>query len=155
MSRLLRGAISGALAGAAGTTALNAVTYLDMVIRARPASETPEKAVEAFSSKTGVAVPGDDKSRSNRIAGLGPLTGLAAGVGAGMAIGAIRGAGWQPGLIGSTLAATSVALIAGNAPMTVLGVTNPRRWPAKDWAADLIPHLAYGAVAAAAFVQLD
>ena len=43
LSALLR----GALAGAAGTTALNAVTYLDIAVRARPASETPQRAVKA------------------------------------------------------------------------------------------------------------
>jgi hypothetical protein len=31
-----RGLLAGAVAGAAGTTALNAVTYLDMAIRGRP-----------------------------------------------------------------------------------------------------------------------
>src|SRR4051794_1955049 len=32
----------GIIAGAVGTTALNATTYADMVLRARPASTTPE-----------------------------------------------------------------------------------------------------------------
>ena len=32
-----RGLLRGAAAGAAGTTALNTVTYLDMVVRGRPA----------------------------------------------------------------------------------------------------------------------
>ncbi|HEV7623003.1 MAG TPA: hypothetical protein VGO26_02625 [Amnibacterium sp.] len=36
----------GSAAGADGTTALNAVAYLDMVLRARPASSTPETSVE-------------------------------------------------------------------------------------------------------------
>ena len=38
--------LRGAAAGAAGTTALNVVTYLDMAIRGRPASDTPERSVE-------------------------------------------------------------------------------------------------------------
>lgn len=33
--------------------------------------------------------------------------------------------------------------------MTVLGVTDPRTWRPVDWAADIIPHLAYAVVAAA------
>lgn len=153
MTRLARGLMSGAIAGAAGTTALNAVTYLDMVIRARPVSSTPEKTVEALSDQIGVAVPGDGEARTNRIAGLGPLTGLAAGVGAGLVIGGLRGAGWRPGRLGTTLAAAGVALIAGNGPMTALGVTDPRSWAAKDWAADLVPHLAYGAVTASVLAR--
>lgn len=35
--------LHGLAAGAAGTTALNAVTYLDMALRGRPASTTPEE----------------------------------------------------------------------------------------------------------------
>ena len=38
--------IAGLLAGAAGTTALNAVTYADMALRGRPGSEIPEHLVE-------------------------------------------------------------------------------------------------------------
>nr|MDQ3307779.1 hypothetical protein [Actinomycetota bacterium] len=56
----------GAAAGAAGTTALNAVTYADMVWRARPASSTPEDTVERLSDAVGVEVPGDGDDRANR-----------------------------------------------------------------------------------------
>jgi hypothetical protein len=33
--------------------------------------------------------------------------------------------------------------------MTLLGVTDPHTWTATDWGADLLPHLAYGAVTSA------
>ncbi|MGI8900330.1 MAG: hypothetical protein ACR2HA_05280 [Nocardioides sp.] len=36
-----RSVLAGVAAGAAGTTALNAVTYLDMAIRGRGTSSTP------------------------------------------------------------------------------------------------------------------
>ncbi len=49
MRELLRSALLGAAAGAAGTTALNAVAYLDMAVRGRPASSTPEDTVERLS----------------------------------------------------------------------------------------------------------
>jgi hypothetical protein len=81
--RLGRGLLAGAAAGAAGTTALNAITYLDMVARARPASSTPQDTVEKLSDLTGIPIPGDQEERANRVAGLGPLTGLVAGVGIG------------------------------------------------------------------------
>jgi len=94
---LVSGVLRGAAAGAAGTTALNAVTYLDMVARGRPTSSTPEDTVEKLSDKTGVPIPGDEDTRSNRVAGLGPLTGLVAGVGTGTALGVGRSLGWCPG----------------------------------------------------------
>jgi hypothetical protein len=39
--------------------------------------------------------------------------------------------------------------------MTVLGVTDPRSWAAEDWVADVIPHLAYGALTAVVLDDLD
>lgn len=41
-----------------------------------------------------------------------------------------------------------------NTTMTALHVTNPRRWTRTDWLTDLIPHLAYGAAAAATWYRL-
>ena len=32
--------------------------------------------------------------------------------------------------------------------MTALGITDPRQWSATDWASDVVPHVAYGDVAA-------
>src|SRR3954449_3653424 len=77
--------LRGAAAGAAATTALNAVTYLDMTIRGRGASSTPEETVEKLAATAHVDIPGDAEHRQHRVQGLGPLTGLVAGVGVGMA----------------------------------------------------------------------
>src|SRR3712207_4758185 len=93
------GIVAGAVAGAAGTTALNAATYLDMVVRGRPPSDTPERTVETIAEGTGLRIPGDAQTRSNRVAGLGPLTGVAAGVGMGIAYAVPRSLGWRPGLV--------------------------------------------------------
>lgn len=150
-----RGLLIGAAAGAAGTTALNAVTYLDMAIRARPTSSTPQETVTKLASEAHVAIPGNDEARQNRLAGLGPLTGLATGVGVGAVLGLGRSAGWRPGVLISTLAATVGALVGSNGPMTVLGVTDPRIWAVKDWVSDFVPHLAYGAVAAGVLREID
>ncbi|MDP9408433.1 MAG: hypothetical protein M3P95_11380 [Actinomycetota bacterium] len=155
MGRLSRLALLGAVAGAAGTTALNVVTYLDMAVRGRPASSTPEDTVERLSEVVHVPVPGTGEVRTNRVAGLGPLTGLLAGVGVGALLGLTRAAGWRPGLGAATAAATLGALVGTNGPMTVLGVTDPRTWPASSWVADIVPHLAYGAVTAAVLHRLD
>lgn len=138
--------LRGAAAGAAGTTALNATTYLDMVVRGRPESRTPKATVEKVSDVTGIDVPGNEQARSARTSGLGALTGIGAGVGVGAVLGTLRGAGLRLGPVWGPLAAGVLAMVAGNAPMTGLGVTNPRQWAARDWAADIVPHLAYGVV---------
>ena len=119
----LRLAVLGAAAGAAGTTALNAVTYLDMAVRGRPSSSTPEDTVEALSERTHLPVPGEGEVHDNRVAGLGPLTGLLAGVGVGALLGLSRAAGWRPSVLLGTVAATVGALV---------GTTQGRRLPAKD-----------------------
>lgn len=145
----------GAAAGAAGTTALNAVTYLDMAVRGRPASSTPEETVETLADKAHVPVPGDEESRDNRLSGLGPLTGQLTGVGVGALLGLARAAGWRPGVALATAAATLGAMAGSNGPMTLLGVTDPRTWPASSWVADVVPHVAYGWVTAAVLDKLD
>lgn len=152
---MIRMLLLGAAAGAAGTTALNTATYLDMAVRGRPTSSTPEDTVESLADATGSTVPGDDDTRPNRLTGLGAMTGIAAGVGVGAAYGLARAAGWRPGVLVGTLATTVAVELAGNGPMTLLGVTDPRTWPASSWLADLGPHLAYGAVTAAVMSALD
>ncbi len=142
-------ALRGAAAGAAGTTALNAVTYLDMAVRGRGSSSTPERTVEALAGRAHVPIPGQGETRENRLQGLGPLTGLAAGVGVGVLAGLARAAGFRPRLPAGTALTTAVVLVAANGPMTVLGITDPRAWSATDWASDLVPHVAYAAVATA------
>lgn len=147
--------LAGAAAGAAGTTALNAVTYLDMVVRGRPASSTPQVTVEKLASLMHIRVPGDDDTRQARLAGLGPLTGLVTGVGTGALLGCARAAGWRPSVLSGTVAATLGALLGSNGPMTALGVTDPRTWAAVDWAADIVPHLAYGYVVEVTLRAID
>ncbi|MDQ3628795.1 MAG: hypothetical protein M3419_08300 [Actinomycetota bacterium] len=155
MSATVRRLLQGAAAGAAGTTALNAVTYADMALRARPASSTPQDTVEQLARRAGVGIPGDEQSRGIRVEALGPLTGLVAGVGTGMVLGAVRATGWRPGVFGTFVLATAVVLVAGNGPMTALGITDPRSWDADAWATDVVPHLAYAVVAAYVLDGLD
>lgn len=155
MSRVLRALAIGAAAGAAGTTALNAVTYLDMVLQGRPTSETPEQTVERLSEVTNVSVPGEGETRDNRVAGLGPLAGLVTGVGSGVLLALARAAGWRPGPIVEAGVATGLALLGSNGPMTALGVTDPRTWPASAWVSDIVPHVAYGAVTTAVLRELS
>jgi hypothetical protein len=138
--------LRGAAAGAAGTSALNAVTYLDMAVRGRASSSTPERTVEKLADKAHVPIPGDADTRSNRVQGLGPLTGLAAGIGMGALTGLVRAAGFRSRPLVGTGLITAGVLVAANGPMTVLGITDPRTWSRTDWISDLVPHLVYGAV---------
>src|ERR1700712_3599413 len=85
-------ALRGAAAGAAASTALNAVTYLDMTVRGRGSSSTPEDTVEKLAAKIHVDIPGDQETRQNRLRGMGPLIGLVAGVGVGVVTGLARAA---------------------------------------------------------------
>ncbi len=150
-----RSVLAGLAAGAAGTTALNAVTYLDMAVRGRPTSSTPEDTVEKLTDRAGVDIPGDGDTRKNRLAGLGPLTGLATGVAIGGAFGLARTFGFRPNVLITGLVIGAAAMAGTDAPMAALGVSDPRTWAAKDWLSDAVPHLAYGLVTAAVVRGLD
>lgn len=148
---MVRAMLRGAAAGAAGTTALNAVTYLDMAWRARPASSTPSDTVDEAVARTPLDVPGEGEDRDNRVSAVGALTGLATGVGVGAAYGLARAAGLRPPTWAGALLASAAALVGSNGPMTALGVTDPRTWSGVDWVSDVVPHVAYGFVTAYAY----
>ena len=148
--RLANDILHGAIAGAAGTTALNAATYLDMAARGRSSSTAPEEAAEKLAEKGSVRIPGDQEARRNRLSGLGALNGIASGVAVGAALGALRSAGWRPGSLSNAVIAALGAMAFTDGVMSVLGVTDPRDWSLTDWASDIVPHLAYGVVTAVA-----
>lgn len=150
-----RALLVGLAAGAAGTTALNVVTYLDVVVRARGASSTPEDTAAKLADKLGIDIPGDEDERANRIAGLGPLIGIAAGVGVGAAVGLARALGFRPPLPLAGILAGGLAMATADAPMAVLGVSDPRTWAPADWLSDAVPHLVYGVVTTVVFAALD
>lgn len=155
MKAVVRGLLGGAAAGAAGTTALNVVTYLDMVVRGRGASSVPEHSVEVLAAKAGVPIPGDEDQHANRLAGLGALSGLFVGIGIGAAVGVARGLGWRPGTLRASAVVGLGAMALVDGPVVALGISDPRAWAAVDWAADVVPHLVYGAVTAAVAQGLD
>lgn len=150
MNRLTRGLLAGAVAGAAGTTALNAIAYGDMAVRGRPPSTTPEQSVERLAERLRTRVPGPEARRPHRTSGLGALLGMATGAGMGALAGAARAAGVRLPLPAGAAVTTGLAMLAANGPMTALGVTDPRSWTATDWASDVLPHVGYGVVTSAA-----
>ncbi|MGW2218638.1 hypothetical protein ACWCSD_26960 [Nonomuraea sp. NPDC001684] len=140
--------VKGLIAGAAGTTALNTVSYLDMLVRARAASSTPRQAVAKLSGLTHTDL-GDGDRAANRTEALGSLMGYATGVASAIAYGFLSGRrrSWPVGV----LALTALAMSGSNVPLTLLDVTHPSEWPADAWVSDVVPHLAYGITAYAAY----
>lgn len=39
----------------------------------------------------------------------------------------------------------AAAMALSDVPLRAPGISDPRTWAPKDWAADVVPHLAYGA----------
>ncbi|SEO40078.1 hypothetical protein [Trujillonella endophytica] len=135
----------GLVAGAAGTTVLTAVTYLDMAIRGRPASTAPERTVDALAAVAGAQVPGRGRVLEDRRTALGALAGIGTGLATGVLASVARSAGIRlPGPVGA-VATGATAMAACDIPIAVLGVGDPRTWSRADWLADAVPHLAYGA----------
>lgn len=155
MPALLKGLGRGALAGAAGTTALNATTYLDMYLRGRAASDVPSQLVEKLAHDLGRDIPGRGEERDNRYEAAGPLSGIAAGVGVGAISGALHATGLKlPAVICAPLMGIA-AMAAADLPLFLTGISDPRSWTRKDWVSDFAFHLAYGVVAHAALSSME
>lgn len=148
VSGILKKVLKGAMAGAAGTTALNAVTYADMVVRGRGASSTPEQVVEELARRIGLTIPGSDEVRQNRVEGLSALAGIATGVMVGAVAGPLRVRRLGP--LAGPVAIGGAAMLGTDLSMARLGVSDPRTWDATSWLSDIVPHLAFGAVVYAA-----
>lgn len=145
----------GIVAGAVGTVVLDLATYTDMVLRSRPASETPSKLVQKIAEQAGIpSLLGDDDETKNRRSGAGALLGYANGLGVGAAYGVLRPAlGWLPTFFAG-LAVGAAAMALSDVPMVNAGVTDPSEWSSEDWLADIIPHALYGLAVAITFDAL-
>jgi hypothetical protein len=145
--------VDGAVAGAVGSVALNVVSYVDMVLRARPASSTPEETARHVAGLAHVDLGPEDRA-ANRRAGLGPLLGYGLGVAAGVVFAVLAARRRAPSLPVAVLLLGGGVMAASDASMTALGVTDPRRWSRTDWLSDAVPHLAYGMAAATTWHRL-
>lgn len=150
MNRVLRGAI----AGAAGTIALDLATYGDMLLRGRGASSVPARMAGVLAEQLGIrplATDATGEVADNRREAAGALLGYATGVGIGALYGVLRGQ--SPGSA-SSLAGVAVglgAMAASDVPIAVTGVSDPATWSATDWLSDFVPHLVYGLVTVAVY----
>jgi len=153
----MRGLLLGAIAGAAGTMALDIAGYADMAARGRGSSDMPAEVIRRLAGKVGIAslgVPSDDadSATKNRRSALGALAGHKIGI----MLGAIYGAASYPssqerGILLRSLVLGALAMAASDVPATALEITDPGGWSASDWMADIVPHAAYGLVTAAVF----
>lgn len=153
----MRGLILGAIAGAAGTIALDIVSYADMVVRGRGASEMPAEVIRRLAAKAGIAplsVPDDDTDEAtrNRRRALGAIAGYKIGI----LLAALYGLVSYPstgerGIVLRSILLGTLAMAASDVPATLLGITNPAEWSPSSWASDIVPHAAYGLVTAAVF----
>ena len=148
--------VRGALAGVAGKAALDATTYLDMLVRGRPSSSVPSEMAGRLASRAGFddAFDPDTSEGGARRESLGSLLGTATGVGVAVAYAVVtRGRGFAR-LRVAGLALALGAMVAGNAGAVAEGITDPREWGVSGWVSDVVPHLAYGFVTAAVFDAL-
>lgn len=157
---MLREMLMGAAAGAVGTVALNTATYADMVVRARPASSVPSTMTAQLADKVGIDLSGEGEdageTAQNRQSGFGALFGIATGVGVGTTYGLVRPAlGYDVSKTKAGIVLGLAAMAGSDIPSAALGVTNPAQWGINSWVSDLVPHLAYGFVTAAAYELFD
>ena len=142
------------MAGAAGTTALNTVTYRDMAVRGRPISDSPERVVKTVVEGAGAEIPGSGDTQDNRLQGLGPLSGIGVGVGVGVVASLLRSVLLERGVHVpapvAVLLISVAAMASSDVPLKVFGISDPSSWSAPDWLSDAVPHLAYGLVTYAA-----
>lgn len=154
--------ISGLVAGAAGTVALNVATYVDMLVRGRPASRLPAQMASKIADEVGLPLDfdladgggdeDDDSGRvDNRTEALGALLGYTNGLGIGLAYGLTRLVLPRPPTWLAGAALGSLAMAASDYPAARLELTDPQKWSGADWMADVVPHMVYGVAAALTF----
>lgn len=147
---MLREMLMGTTAGAVGTVALNAVTYADMAVRARPSSSVPAEVARRLAEKSGVDL-GSDETEQNRKSGPGALSGYVVGLGVGTVYGLVRSRLGSMSKRRAGIALGLAAMAGSDVSATTLGVTDPTQWSLDSWASDIVPHLAYGLMTALAY----
>jgi hypothetical protein len=139
----------GLISGAAGTLALEAATYVDMMLRGRPASELPSAAAEKIADQVPIDLGSGDEAE-NRKSALGALLGYGTGLAVGLGLGLFAGRRRIPTLRGG-IAVGLVAMAAADLPMVKLKLTDPSTWKRSDWIADIVSHVMYGVIATAVY----
>ncbi len=137
----------GLMAGAAGTTALDVVTYLDMAVRGRASSDVPARTAARIAESMGLVL-GENRSTAS-----GALLGYADGVVTGALYGLLRSAARVPWPLAAVALAVST-LVVGEGTATRAGATDWSKWSLAQWIEDIVPRLVYGAVTSFAMESL-
>ncbi|MGZ3496146.1 MAG: hypothetical protein ACXWNK_04255 [Vulcanimicrobiaceae bacterium] len=151
--------VLGAVAGAAGTMALDIVSYLDIVVRGRGSSNLPAELIRRLAEIARIeplSKPDEeaDAATKNRRAALGALAGYAVGTSVGVAYGVAHPLFAKLPSAVKALLVGGLAMAASDVPLTVLELTNPRQWGTAGWLSDIVPHFAYGCVTVTVFDSL-
>lgn len=150
----------GAIAGAAGTMALDLTTYGDMAARGRGSSDLPAEVVRRLAAKAGLEPLGkpneeSDSATKNRRSALGAMSGYVIGLLIGFLYGAAHKAHKDVPFGIKALLIGGLAMAASDVPATLLEATDPRKWDTSGWLADIAPHVTYGVVTAYVFEALS
>lgn len=142
----------GLIAGAVGSSALNAVAFADMAMRGRAPSETPANVVKALARQSGARGLGSEAptdATKHRRSALGALSGYGIGLAVATVYALVRSRLRVPPAVGA-LVLGAAAMASSDLPASRLGVTDPAEWSPADWLSDVLPHAAYGIGAALA-----
>lgn len=152
--------VMGAIAGAAGTMAINMTSYGDQALRGRNSSTMPADVVRKLAQSAGIeslSKPDNqiDESTKNRRQALGALSGYGIGLSIGLLYGAVRPSlrGVHPMIAAAVLGA--LAMAASEVPAAKLDVADLSRWNLTTWLSDIIPHAVYGIVTALVFDRIS
>ena len=117
----------------------------------RPSSTVPAEVAGKLAGKAGVDLSGENETTQNRKSGLGALSGYAVGLGVGTTYGLLRPLLSEVSVGRAGLVLGLTAMAGSDVPAAALGVTDPTQWSLASWASDVVPHLAYGLMTAAAY----
>lgn len=146
---IFRNLAFGALAGAAGSAVLNAVSYADMAVRGRPPSSLPEDMVTQFARRLHVRALGKppeelSAQEHNRRSGVAALLGYIDGIGTGAVYGVLRPVTPRLSWFWAGIALAILTMAASEGTATVMGQTDPRSWGLAGWLSDIVPRCFYG-----------
>ena len=142
--------VAGAIAGAAGTLALNTTTYIDMLVRGRAASTLPAKVASRMADEVGIPldfdVPegGESKLVQHREEALGALLGYANGLAIGVAYGLLRLVLPRPPTWLSGAALGSLAMAGSDYPATRLRNYQSEEVEPDQLGCRVVPHIPTG-----------
>ena len=158
MKTILKTMLVGIVAGGFGTLLLNVVSYLDMLVQGRPASQAPGELAGRLAEKAHIEQIATDNQAPEaqaRRSATGALLGYSTGVGLAMGYSGLQLLGVRANPLVSGIGLGIAAMASSDVPLTLAGVSNPKQWSPRSWVSDIVPHVAYGIATAGAFEMLQ